>query len=112
MAKAEPDPRRTIGRIARRARVVLELTQAEVAEAIGLAPENYSRLERGLLNPSLSTLVQLARVLDVTPNELLGWAQPNASARILSLLSKADDVALRRAEAVLRALLSAEPKKK
>ena len=88
------------------------MTQAEVAEAIGLASENYSRLERGLLNPSISTLVALARVLKVTPDELLGWTEPDTKSRIRQVLDQADEEALRRAEAVLRALLSPEAKKK
>jgi transcriptional regulator with XRE-family HTH domain len=93
------------------------MTQAEVASAVGLASEVYGRIERGLAMPSVPTLINIANVLRVSPDALLGWTQlqarshPEAYERILSLLESTDDEGLKRAHAVLQALLSKEPPK-
>lgn len=120
MGEAEaPDVqlRRAIGRVAREARTELRLTQAEVADALGMAPEVYGRIERGEFMPSVVTLVNVATVLRVTPDQLLGWSARQQKERspeferILSLLERSDASSLARAEAVLQALLAPEPKK-
>jgi transcriptional regulator with XRE-family HTH domain len=50
------------------------LTQEEVARRIGLVTEVYGRLERGLMLPSVPTLLRLCLALGVDPNTLLGLA--------------------------------------
>jgi len=93
------------------------MTQSEVAEVLGMAPEVYGRIERGEFMPSVVTLVNVATVLRVTPDQLLGWLELQARDRspeydrILSLLDRADASSLKRAEAVLQALLAPESKK-
>jgi transcriptional regulator with XRE-family HTH domain len=52
-------------------RRALALTQAQVAERLGLDTETVSRFERGKHLPSLITLERLARVLVTTVGELL-----------------------------------------
>ena len=47
------------------ARKAAGLTQAELAERAGLSRMTVQRLEGGNLDPRLSTLQQLARVLDM-----------------------------------------------
>ncbi len=47
------------------------MTQASLAEAVGVSVELVSRIERGRCLPSLPTFVALARVLQTTPNWLL-----------------------------------------
>ncbi|MCP3060982.1 helix-turn-helix domain-containing protein [Myxococcus sp. K38C18041901] len=64
-----------VGPTARAARSQLGLTQAEVAQQMGLASEVYSRLERGKMLPSLTTLHRLCEALDVSPDELLGFTR-------------------------------------
>lgn len=61
-----------LGRIARDARTGTRLTQADVAERLGVATEVYGRLERGLLLPSVPTLRKLCTVLRMDANALLG----------------------------------------
>lgn len=61
-----------LGAAARSARVRLGLTQADVAERIGMASEVYGRLERGHMLPSVQNLRRLCTVLNVPPHELLG----------------------------------------
>ncbi|CAM4541143.1 MULTISPECIES: helix-turn-helix transcriptional regulator [Myxococcus] len=63
-----------IGSAAREARTQLGLTQAEVAEKLGLAHMVYSRLERGKMLPSVQTLLRMCAVLRIGSDELLGLA--------------------------------------
>jgi transcriptional regulator with XRE-family HTH domain len=71
---------RVIGTAARAARARLELTQAQVAQAVDIAPMVYSRLERGVMLPSVPTLVRLCQVLHSTPDELLGFSSASSQA--------------------------------
>jgi DNA-binding XRE family transcriptional regulator len=48
------------------------LTQADVAERVGVATEVYGRMERGGLLPRLSTFTKLCRVLRTDANGMLG----------------------------------------
>jgi transcriptional regulator with XRE-family HTH domain len=114
---SEAELRRTIGKTARAARSALRMTQAEVAAAVGVAPEVYGRIERGLLMPSVTTLVSIATVLRVPPDALLGWSElqarkrSDAYDRLLTILDAASDSELRRALAVLQAVFAKEPSK-
>ena len=62
----------TIGATARAAREALGLTQAQVAERVGLVPLVYSRLERGKMLPSVPTLLRICDALDISADEALG----------------------------------------
>ena len=62
----------TIGKSARAARATLGLSQADVAEKLGLSLEFVGRIERGVALPSVPTLVSLAEVLAVSSDEMLG----------------------------------------
>ncbi|HVG60458.1 MAG TPA: helix-turn-helix transcriptional regulator [Hyalangium sp.] len=63
---------KTLGQAARGARERLGLTQAQVADMLGLAHVVYNRLENAKMLPSVITLVQLCEALRVTSDELLG----------------------------------------
>lgn len=76
---------KTIGRRVQQHRKRLGLTQAELAEEADLAPQTISRIERGALEPSVTTLVALAKVLSVSLDDLAGlYAKPDASSRLSS----------------------------
>ena len=47
------------------------LTQAEVAEAAGIADRTYADIERGTVNMRVETLLRICTVLKITPNEIL-----------------------------------------
>ena len=66
----EPLETRLARNIATR-RKVLGLTQAQLAEKLGVETETLSRFERGKHLPSLVTLERLAGLLQVTISELL-----------------------------------------
>ena len=51
-------------------RVKKNLTQAELAEAVGVRRETVVFLEKGKYNPSLKLSHDVARVLDATIDEL------------------------------------------
>ncbi|WP_093517261.1 helix-turn-helix transcriptional regulator [Stigmatella erecta] len=63
----------TLGKAARLARKGAGLTQQDVAEGVGIVPEVYGRIERGVSLPSLSTLFRLCVTLRRGPNEMLGF---------------------------------------
>ena len=58
--------------VVREGRKKAELTQADVAERVGLVTEVFGRLERGYLLPSVPTLRKLCRVLRLDANVVLG----------------------------------------
>jgi len=62
----------TIGKSARAARVALGLSQADVAEKLGLSLEFVGRIERGVALPSVPTLVSLSALLAISNDVLLG----------------------------------------
>ena len=53
-------------------RVRRNLTQAQVANALGVSPVVYSRYETGSRQPSIEIIMQLADLFDVTVDYLLG----------------------------------------
>jgi transcriptional regulator with XRE-family HTH domain len=55
----------------RDARKRLGLTQEEVAERSGVHPTEVSRIEAGKRDPRVSTLLRLARAVEVRPGQLL-----------------------------------------
>ncbi|WP_225413292.1 helix-turn-helix transcriptional regulator [Stigmatella hybrida] len=63
----------TLGKAARLARREAGLTQQDVAEGVGIVPEVYGRIERGVSLPSISTLFRLCITLHMGPNELMGF---------------------------------------
>jgi transcriptional regulator with XRE-family HTH domain len=61
-----------VGEIAREARQRAGLTQADVAERVGLATEVYGRLERGRMLPSVPSLRRLCIALRTPSDTFLG----------------------------------------
>jgi len=61
----------TFGQILRLLRQERGLSQEELALESGYHRTYISQLERGLKNPSLLTIFQLAKVLDVKPSEIV-----------------------------------------
>ncbi|WP_369167742.1 helix-turn-helix domain-containing protein [Streptomyces sp. R28] len=63
--------RRRIGRCIQGARVDHNLTQEQVFLAVPLTRSFYQEIEAGQANPSLETLLRIARVIGVTISDLL-----------------------------------------
>jgi transcriptional regulator with XRE-family HTH domain len=70
-----------VGKAAREARARLGLTQAEVAAMVDMHPMVYSRVERGKMVPSGTTLRRLSMALRVSTDELLGLSRPDKQTR-------------------------------
>ena len=66
-----------IGRKLRSLRISKGFTQIDVGEAIGLSPEQYGRLERGICFPSIPTLIKLSQFHKLAVDELLGCSEPS-----------------------------------
>ncbi|WP_433942515.1 helix-turn-helix domain-containing protein [Brevundimonas diminuta] len=65
------DMRRLLGRNAKRARVDAQLTQEQLSERSGFSQQYISDLERGLRNPTIVSLYELAQALHTTPVALI-----------------------------------------
>lgn len=57
------------------------LSQEQLATAMGLHRTHISLLERGLREPSLDMLLELCRALEVSPAEAILWHLPGPRAR-------------------------------
>jgi transcriptional regulator with XRE-family HTH domain len=62
---------RLLGDAARAARLRLGLTQAEVAEKVGLKSGVYVRVERGMMTPSVPTLQRMCETPGIPSDVLL-----------------------------------------
>ncbi|MDU0343786.1 helix-turn-helix domain-containing protein [Bosea rubneri] len=65
------DVRQTLGKNMRRIRVAAGLSQDEIAVRMGVEQTYVSGLERGVRNPTLTTLERAAMALNVKITELL-----------------------------------------
>ena len=65
------DMRKLVGRNVRRFRTERRLTQEQLANLSGFGQQYISDLERGLRNPTVVTLYELAQALNTTPIELI-----------------------------------------
>jgi transcriptional regulator with XRE-family HTH domain len=65
------DMRRLVGRNTKRFRLARSLSQEVLSERSGLTQQYISDLERGLRNPTVVTLFELAEALGVTPVDLI-----------------------------------------
>jgi len=66
---------RYLGANVRRLRDRADLSQAELAEQVGISVVALSRIERGTVDVYLSTVVRLAQALSVKPGRLLEAAK-------------------------------------
>ena len=57
------------------------MTQAEVAEAAEIGDRTYADIERGCASMRITTLLQICRVLHVTPDEILTEDSPSLSTK-------------------------------
>ena len=65
------EPREQLAANLRRARSEAQLTQEALGDLAGMHPTEVSRLERGVRDARLSTLVRLARALGIPVSDLV-----------------------------------------
>jgi len=66
--------RQAIGNRIRVVRHAARLSQRQLAEKLGISPYRVSNTERGRAPLNAIEINDLCKVLDVTPNWLLGWS--------------------------------------
>lgn len=71
MAEPHSVAARTLGERVRHHRTELGLSQEDMADLAGMHWTNWGKIERGQANPSLTTIVRMAGVLDIDPAELV-----------------------------------------
>ena len=72
----DEERQRRFARNLRAARHRARLTQAGIAEMLGMGDEVYARYERAKMWPSLDKLCRLCDILDCTADKLLGLDEP------------------------------------
>lgn len=70
------EPKEQLGVNLKRLRLAAGLTQMELSNRSGLDMAEISRLERGVKDPRLSTIVRLATGLEVDAGDLVRGIQP------------------------------------
>lgn len=105
------DPKRALGQRIRALRRRAGLTQEGLAERSGLNPKYVSGIERGRENPTLDTLIRLARELNARPVEMFdfdleGLTTASMKKAAAELVGRLDADSLRRVLRILRAAYS------
>lgn len=85
------------------------ITQAELAERLGLAQPNISDYERGILRLNAELILRLTGILKVSSDELLGIQEPKGrvaagNRRIARRLEEIERLPRRDQEALLRTI--------
>lgn len=65
------EPKQRVGANIKARRAELGITQETAAHRAGLHPVEYARAERGVRDLRVSTIVKIAKALDVPPGDLL-----------------------------------------
>jgi transcriptional regulator with XRE-family HTH domain len=65
-----------VGNRLRKVRKERGLTQEDVAHKAGVAVSQVGRIERGKLNPSISTIFVIALAMEVEPKDLFDFEEP------------------------------------
>jgi transcriptional regulator with XRE-family HTH domain len=102
---------KVIGERLRSARMRREMSQGDLAHALGVAQPNISDIERGARLLTVQQLVKVCRVLGATPDEILGESKRAADdnghikdRRLLSRVRKIDRLPKRDKQALMRTI--------
>ncbi|GAA4266939.1 helix-turn-helix transcriptional regulator [Frondihabitans peucedani] len=96
MPQPSSEAARLFGERVRDERLRLGLSQDEVAHLAGMNVSNYGKIERGIGNPVLHTIVRLGTVLGVDPAVFVTGIGADALPPLLEAFSAADFVDERR----------------
>ena len=85
------------------------ITQDQLSEKVGISSKYLSSIERGKENPTLNTILKMARSLDVMPDEFFTHLEiedpGKRKSMIIEMLDEADDDKLKLAYKVLSAVI-------
>lgn len=76
---------KVIGQAIAKYRKQAELSQEQLAEALGIGYEAVSRMERGIVVPSVERLIQIAAVVNCPVTELLTLSSPRPCDEVVRL---------------------------
>ncbi|MBO5954973.1 MAG: helix-turn-helix transcriptional regulator [Clostridia bacterium] len=62
-----------IGENIKQARKLKGLTQKEVANHFRMTQQQYSRFENGIFELNYSQIIEICKLLDLSPNEIFGF---------------------------------------
>ena len=65
---------KSLGEALKENRIRCQMTQEFVAETLGVSRQSVSKWENGSSDPNTSTLIALAKLYKISPEELLEWA--------------------------------------
>lgn len=65
------------GDVLKSRRIADNLSRQQLAELVDTTYETIAHLETGRRSPSMELFVTLCKILDVSPNTLLGWEYKN-----------------------------------
>ena len=99
-------PEKTTGRLIAEGRKRLGLSQEALAEKMDVSRQAVAKWENGQAFPTAERLTRLCRVLEVTPEELLGLAEGPKKRRPWGRIAFASGLALLWGGGILSALLS------
>ena len=80
------------------------MTQAEVAEAAGLADRTYADIERGSVNMRVETILRICGVLHITPDEILTRSDTQPDEQQEEILARLNACRPKERETALRLL--------
>jgi len=86
---------RDLGKRLRERARQLNLSDAEVARRAGLNERRYGHYVTGMREPNLETLVRICAVLEITPNEVLGFGATEFSETREGTAEEREQAALR-----------------
>ena len=81
-----------LGKSIAKVRMAQDMTQEAVAEKLGIGNEAMSRIERGIVEPSITRIFELAEILNCDVQTLLGEATPNLNDKVLELSQKIEQI--------------------
>ena len=74
--QAEQQIRKSLGEVLKDHRVRCAMTQEFVAESLGVSRQAVSKWENGTADPSTTNLLKLAKLFNISPEELLHAVTP------------------------------------
>ena len=64
---------KTVGENIKQARKLKGLTQREVANHFCMTQQQYSRFENGVFELNYTQIIEICKLLDISPNEVFGF---------------------------------------
>ena len=69
--KQDVEIKKSLGEVLKEHRIQAQLTQEFVAESLGVSRQAVSKWENGTADPSTTNLLKLAKLYNISPDELL-----------------------------------------